>query len=415
MTLRLLTVALNDGSATSEELPPTVEQRYLGGRGAAAWLIASRVGTGVGPLSPNNLLIFSAGPLAGVVPAAGGFVVTTRSPLTRLIAHSWGLGRFGAELRRAGCDLLALQGQCAEWSVVLIENGAVTIRPAGALLGLDTAATAQALRDELGDEYVVACLGQAGEAGVSYSSIVAEGVYMAEPAGTGAIMARKRVKAVVVRGSGSYAPADAARVQTLFSTIGRRIEASEVAAGIRQYGSLYYATRAEACGAFSGKNGQEPEVAGLDAASREALAQRARREGRGCEGCPLPCHSAYIRKNGAPMAYPELEALAGFGARCGITSIDTLIVINDLCVRLGLDITETGAALAFMMECQQRGLSKADTLHWGNGDEVLAAIRRLGQRQEKRDILSLGAAEIREVYFGSSEFAPQVKGLATTA
>jgi aldehyde:ferredoxin oxidoreductase len=416
MALRLLTISLDDGAVVPEELPPSIEQLYLGGRGAASWLIATRVGSKVGPLSPANLLVFSAGPLTGAIPAASGsFVVTTRSPLTRLIGHSWGLGRWGALLRRAGIDLLALSGRRDEWCYITIDDGAVTIHSAQRLLGLDTAATAQALREELGDGFATVCIGQAGEAGVSYSSIVAEGAYMAEPAGTGAVMAHKRVKAIAVRGTQPLAPADRGRVDAVFASIARRIATSDVAAGLRQYGSLYYAARAEERGALTGRNGQDVDVSGIGASTRAALAQRGRRESRGCEGCPIPCHSAYIRKNGEPMAYPELDALAGFGARCGITNVDTLIVINDLCVRLGLDIVETSAAIGFMMECQEQGLSKADNLHWGDGDEVLAAIRRLGQRQEKRDILSLGAGEIREVYYGSADFAPQVKGLAMTA
>lgn len=45
----------------------------------------------------------------------------------------------------------------------------------------------------------------------------------------------------------------------------------------------------------------------------------------------------------------------------------------------------------------------------GDGEAVVAAIRRLGQRQEKRDMFSLGVGEIQDVYYGSGKFAPQVK------
>jgi aldehyde:ferredoxin oxidoreductase len=68
-----------------------------------------------------------------------------------------------------------------------------------------------------------------------------------------------------------------------------------------------------------------------------------------------------------------------------------------------------------MMECQQKGLNRSGTLPWGDDDAVLAAIERLGQRQEKRDVLSLGVDEMKEIFFGSEAFAPQVKGLALPA
>src|SRR5690349_3984525 len=112
MALRTLRVSLDSHQAQSDELPDAVEQGYMGGRGAATWMLANQLPPHTGPLSPSNLLIFSAGPLAGSgLPATGGFVASTRSPLTGAIAHSWGQGSWGAALRRAGYDLLVLDGQ----------------------------------------------------------------------------------------------------------------------------------------------------------------------------------------------------------------------------------------------------------------------------------------------------------------
>ena len=413
MPLQALQIVLTDQRVMTEQLPADVEHHFLGGRGAAAWLLAQRVPAKIGPLAPANLLIFSAGPLAGVT--FSGITVTTRSPITNSISHGWASGRWGANLRRAGHDLLILDGQSPDWCWIRIDGSQVDIHPATHLIGLDTQATNQTLRRELGDEYAIVCVGPAAEAGVSYSAIVAEGAFAVEPAGAGAVMARKRVKAIAVRGTDACPVADRQRLDTALAGIARRIAASDVAAGFRQYGSLYYAQRAEELGAFSARNGQAHTVPHASAISRAALAQRGRREPRGCDGCPLACHSAYIRKNGEPIAYPDFEALAGFGWSCGLTTPDAIILVNDLCLRLGLDVSETSAALAFMMECRERGLSNVGNLTWGDLDAVVGAIRRLGQRQEKRDILSLGVGEMQEVYYGSNVFAPQARQLALPA
>ncbi|HEX9370769.1 MAG TPA: aldehyde ferredoxin oxidoreductase C-terminal domain-containing protein [Roseiflexaceae bacterium] len=416
MPLRALRVLLDTHDMLSEELPAAVEREYLGGRGAATWMLASRLPPTTGPLSPANPLIFSAGALAGMdIPATGGFVASTRSPLTGLIAHSWALGRWGGALRRAGHDLLVLEGQSPAWCYLEVDGGRAQAHPAADLLGLDTVATVRALQQKLGDDYVVLCIGPAGEAGVAYSSIVAEGSYMAEPAGTGAVMACKRVKAIAVRGGAPRAQADERRVAAVTAGIARRIAGSELAVGIRQFGSLFYSAHANEWGALTGRNGQDGRIPHLQALSRTALAQRGKREPRGCEGCPLPCHTSYVRRNGEPMAYPELEALTGFGGWCGVANLDSVIVANDLCLRLGLDVAATSAALSFMMECQQQELNRSGTLPWGDDDAVLAAIERLGRRQEKRDVLSLGVGEMMEIFFGSEAFAPQVKGLAMPA
>ncbi len=416
MALRVLRIMLDTHQTQSEELPAIVEQEYLGGRGAATWMLANRLPPDTGPLSPSNLLIFSAGPLAGTgIAATGGFVASTRSTITGAIAHSWGQGRWGGALRRAGYDLLVLEGQAEEWCYLQIDRGQTYVRSARRLIGLDTIATTQMIREALGDEYAVLCIGPAGEAGVAYSAIVSEGTFMAEPAGTGAVMARKQIKAIAIRGDAEIALTDADRVTAVVDGIGRRIAGSELAAGIRQYGSLFYAAHANNWGALTGRNGQDGRIPHFEAISHTRLAQRGRREPRGCENCPLPCHSVYIRRSGSPLAYPELEALAGFGGRCGIASPDALLVANDLCLRLGLDVAAASAAIAFMMECQQQGLSSAGTLPWGDDDALLAALERLGQRHERRDVLSLGVGEMKEIFFGSETFAPQVKGLAMPA
>ncbi|HNP72930.1 MAG TPA: aldehyde ferredoxin oxidoreductase C-terminal domain-containing protein, partial [Kouleothrix sp.] len=208
---------------------------------------------------------------------------------------------------------------------------------------------------------------------------------------------------------------DAARAAVVAAGIRRRIAASELAEGIRQYGSLFYCGHAAEWGAFTSRNGQEGRVPHLPALDRAVFAARGKREPRGCEGCPLPCYTTYVKRSGEPMAYPELEALAGFGAWCGITNADALILANELCLRLGLDVAATSAAIGFMMECQQRELNRSGTLPWGDDDAVLGAIERLGQRHEKRDVLSLGVGEMKEIFFGSEAFAPQAKGLALPA
>ena len=414
MPLRALRVSLDTGLSRVEELPASVEQEYLGGRGAATWMLAHQLSPEVGPLSPANLLIFSAGILAGMgIPATGGFVASTRSPLTRLIAHSWAQGRWGGALRQAGYDLLVLDGESADWCSIQIDGAHVRILPARELLGLDTVATARTLQQP--GDYSVVSIGPAGEAGVAYSSIVADGGFMAEPAGTGAIMAHKRVKAIAVRGDTERLLADAPRVDAVVAGIVRRVDTSDLAAGIRQFGGLFYSAHASEWGALTSRNGQDGRVPNLPALGRNAFAQRGKREPRGCEDCPLQCHSSYIKRNGEPMAYPELEAVAGFGGWCGLSTADVLIIANDQCLRLGLDVVGTSAAISFMIECQAQGLNRSGTLPWGDDDAVLAAIERLGQRHQKRDVLSLGVGEMKEIFFGSEAFAPQSKGLALPA
>lgn len=411
MALRTLTIDLERGHAR-QMLPATVERDYLGGRGAVAWLLWHHLPPDTPPMAPENLLIFAAGPLAGTDSfATGGFVVGARSPLTGAIAYGWAQGHWGAALRRAGHDVLVVRGQAPDWVYLFIDGEKVRLRPAGHLVGRDTVATAEALRAELGDDVAVVCLGPAGEAEVAYAGIVAEGRYMAEPAGTGAVMGAKRLKAIAVRGGPPLAAPDPRRLAAALEVVRRRVEASELAAGIRASGSAHFLDRAGEWGALTGRNGRQGAPGDGLAGARAALSLR-RGESRGCAGCPMPCYFDAPRRPGDGGPLPGLEVVAGFGARCGVTSLDALAVIADRCLRLGLDPAAASAAVAFLMECQAEGLSKSATLPWGDEQAVIAAVERLGARQEKRDVLSLGVGEMQEIFWGSAAFAPQVKGLA---
>lgn len=412
MPLHALTVLLNRGK-TQQQLATSVEQAYLGGRGVIAWMLYHQLASDTAPLSAANLLIFAAGPLAGHVDfAASGFIVGTRSPFTGGIAYSWAPGQWGAALRRAGYDLLILNGQAPEWCLLQIDHARVVLRSAAHLLGLDTIETTEQLQAELGADYVVICIGPAAEAGVAYSSIVAEGRYLAEPAGVGAVMAHKRVKAIAVRGNQPLPIRDERKLTVALNLICQRMEHSPLAQSLQQSGSMYYFTPALERGALTQRNGQ----AGLAVAHLHdlpvALAQRGQQDGRTYISVPIPLASDLSALRDQPLPLPELEMVAGFSARCDITDADALLSIADLCLRLGLDPVATSAAIAFMMECQEAGLNHTGTLRWGDDQAVLAALTRLGTRRDKRDVLSLGVDEMQDIFYDSDRFAPQVKGLA---
>lgn len=415
MALRALTVVLNRGKM-QQQLAPQVSQDYLGGRGAIAWLLFHQLPPDTSPRAAENLLVFAVGPLAGThAPIADGFVVGTRSPLTGGIGYSWASGGWGTALRRAGHDLLILSGRAADWCYLQIDGERVLLRPAGHLVGLDTQKTVTTLRQELGNDYVILCIGPAAEAGVAYGSIVAEGRYIAEPAGTGTVMADKRVKAIAVRGGSPVTVMDERKLNAASDIITRRMERSPLAQSIAQFGSMHYFPQTAEWGALTGKNGQHGNLDERFLDIRSVLAQRGRKDNRHYLGLPLLSLGEQAPPPDAPLPLPELELVAGFGARCGITDPDALIAIADHCLRLGLDPAATSAAIAFMMECQEAGLNRAGTLPWGDDEAVLASLTRLGQQQEKRDVLSLGVGEMQEIFFGSASFAPQVKGLAMPA
>jgi aldehyde:ferredoxin oxidoreductase len=107
----ILRVNLTDGKITKEPTPPELARDYVGGRGFGIYTLYHEVPKGADPLGPENKLIISSGPFAGLmIPGAGKCDWTTKSPLTGGYADASMGGHFTAELRYAGLDSIILEG-----------------------------------------------------------------------------------------------------------------------------------------------------------------------------------------------------------------------------------------------------------------------------------------------------------------
>ncbi|MDX1779388.1 MAG: aldehyde ferredoxin oxidoreductase N-terminal domain-containing protein, partial [Thermodesulfobacteriota bacterium] len=104
-TRKILRVNLTIKTVTVEELPNGQLRKYIGGAGLAARMLYDELKPGIDPLSPQNKVIFLAGPLAGtIIPCGSRLGVYTKSPLTNGFFHSSAGGHFAPELKYAGYD-----------------------------------------------------------------------------------------------------------------------------------------------------------------------------------------------------------------------------------------------------------------------------------------------------------------------
>jgi aldehyde:ferredoxin oxidoreductase len=196
----------------SEEPSSKYLPRYIGGRGLGARIYWDEIKPETEPLSPENKMIFTSGPLTGTG-AFGG----ARSTLITKAAKGYpkktywvgncGMG-FGAEIKYAGYDVLIVQGASPKPVYLWIEDGKVEIRDAGALWGLITKETIDQLRRLHGDNIRTAVIGPAGENLVVHAGIVVDWGSGFSMGGVGAVMGSKKLKGIVVHGTGRIEIAD---------------------------------------------------------------------------------------------------------------------------------------------------------------------------------------------------------------
>ncbi|MCJ7426487.1 MAG: hypothetical protein MUO17_05095 [Dehalococcoidales bacterium] len=197
-----LEIDLSRGSIEKEGTDSRLTELHLGGLGTNAKILWDRVPPEVDPFSPDNLLIFSAGLLAGTpAPGANRTIVSTFSPQTLLMAYSIMGGFWAPELKFAGYDKIIIRGKSPKLVYLWIHNDKVEIRDASHLKGKGCLETEELIKQELKEPKAqVATIGLAGENRVYFASIE-QGRSSASRGGIGAVMGDKGLKAIAVRGT----------------------------------------------------------------------------------------------------------------------------------------------------------------------------------------------------------------------
>ena len=209
----ILRVDLTSGKTWSQPWTPEEMRLYVGGAGLGAKILWDEVPAHVAWDHPENRLILATGPLAGLpVWGTGGLSVVTRGAMTNGGTSTQANGFFGACLKYSGYDAIVIQGQSSRWVYLYIQDGVAELRDAASLVGKDTWETQDALHGELGlsgHQMSVYSIGPAGENLVRFAAIAGDYGHVASKNGCGAVMGKKRLKAVaIVRGTKALRVAD---------------------------------------------------------------------------------------------------------------------------------------------------------------------------------------------------------------
>ena len=105
---------------------------------------------GTDPLSPENILIFAAGPLTGFpLPNSGKLVVASKSPLTGGYGDG-NIGTFAAvHMRKAGYDAVIVEGKAAKPTILHVKDKQVEFLDAEDLWGLSSFEAEERLQEDL--------------------------------------------------------------------------------------------------------------------------------------------------------------------------------------------------------------------------------------------------------------------------
>ena len=422
---RLVEIDLSAGMIQTRDLDQSLKARFLGGRGLSAWLAHQYIQPGTDPLGPDNVLLFSAGLLAGTAaPGSSRLHVTARSPQTGLLGSSNAGGFFAPGMRSLGLTAILIRGRASNPVYLLLDQDRIEIRDASALWGLDAWQTEEALIARLGHPKPrVITIGPAGENLVPMACLIIGRHSAAGRTGMGAVMGSKNLKAMVMKAKPPK-PEMNDRIRREVVGYLELLKSSPEYGTLSRDGQGAYLDWANEMGMLATRNYRQVRFEGASRIGNQMLRPHLVSR-RACHRCPIHCKADLEinqgERKGLAGPRPEFESIVALGSKCGLDQAEELFNLNCLCGRMGLDTISAGSCLAFAMDLFQEGIiSSKETdgldLSWGDPAVMSALLKKMAFKKGFGAILAQGVrAAVREIGRGAEAFAMEVKGLELSA
>jgi len=389
-TDRILEVDLTNKTIAVTEAPAGFKEMYIGGRGYALKLIWDRTTKETRYDSPENVLVMAGGPLGNEpwFPGSGKFIVGTISPLTGTFIDSNIGGHFAPLLKLCGFDALAVTGISDQDLVLVIdgETGAIQLAAAPDFGDEDLGALSYGeslLKEFSGGEPTenVAAVTNGPGARQARFGIVNSLFYdsrrkrirakQAGRGGTGTVMRRKGLRAIVVRsnlarlkGNNPVDPAGVKKAGTALKKVISQCDPKQL--NLSSWGTTVlteYMNKFHILPVDNYQYGQHPDAAQVfpDVFLKKFFSQNLP------DGCYIGCNLACAKgadevvltrgpQAGKKVAVdgPEYETV-GAVTCMGIFDPQFVMEYNWYCDEYGLDTISMGVTASFLMECIQRG------------------------------------------------------------
>ena len=430
---KVLKVDLSSGAISTEPLNERWANDYLGARGLGSKYLWEEMDPAADAMGPDNVLIFVTGPLTGTMASTSGrYAVITKGPLTGAIACSNSGGKFGAELKYAGYDMLIIKGRSDTPVYLSIHDDEVALLPADAIWGQSVWQADGWIRKQRQDPQVkVAAIGVAGERGVKYACVVNDLHRAAGRSGVGAVMGSKNLKAIAAHGSVGVKAGDPARFMRVAGEVNAALHGSGERRGLMRYGTLAMIDNMQEFGGLPTENFRKVSFGGVDKINAKAVTLKNRNghtnlvTNAACFGCTIGCGRiakidpqhfsvADRREYWNASGGLEYETAFALGPVVGVDDLDALTFAGFMMNEHGMDPISFGVTLAAAMELYESGaISDAQTdgveLKFGSAEALVVMSEKTGKYEGFGRDLGLGSKRLCEKY-GRPELAMVSKG-----
>ncbi|MDJ0624450.1 MAG: aldehyde ferredoxin oxidoreductase C-terminal domain-containing protein [Desulfocapsaceae bacterium] len=383
----------------------------LGGRTLSSRLVSREVPADCEPLGKKNSLYFCNGALSGTtVSSSDRISIGGKSPLTGGIKESNAGGVVGTRMSQLGLRAISLEGapaRDAEWQIFVIGKEGVERISGEFLAGKGVYEKSELLSEKFGKKAGCITIGPAGE-----SLLYSAGIACSDPhgvcsryagrGGLGAVMASKRVIALVLKDDGEVKPEiqDQDKFKAGSRKIVKMLKENPVSSKFTKYGTAAMVDICQALKVLPTRNFTHGVMEGAEKINAQTMYDTIKE--RGGEGltqhacmhpCAIQCSNVYPDKDGKLLCSPvEYETMALMGSNLCLKNLDTIATMNRIANDAGVDTLDCGAAIGVAMEA---GLAE-----FGDND---AAIQMM---EEIRNLTPLG-----RILASGCKIAAQVLGV----
>lgn len=331
---KYLKIDLGDRAVTT--LEQDGEDLVKVGRFLIAKTLAEENIATVDPLSPNNLLIFSAGPFAGTnFSNANRTSIGCKSPLTGGIKESNAGGTFSVGLGHNYLSGFTLYKASDDWVILHIQkDGSVNFDSALDFMGMGNFETAQRLHEKYGKKISIALCGPVGEyqgliSGIAISDTERRPSRLSARGGVGAVMGSKKVKAIIVDLDKMPQLHERKKFIQGVRHYANKLNEDQPVQAFKVYGTAMMADYMNHVGGLPVNNFSSGRLVDTNEETmklggdyiRDLQLSRGGEPSHACmPGCLIQCSNIYADKDGNELVSPvEYETLGLLGSNCGLT------------------------------------------------------------------------------------------------
>ncbi len=368
---KILKVDLTENKFSEEPLDPSIAKKFLGGLGLASYYLYRDFKPGTDPFSPDNVVVISPGLFVGS--GLGTDSKTTflsKSPATRGFGRAIVGATIGPQLKKAGYDAVIIRGSCSVPSILVVDDGNIRLDRTD-LWGMDTRESQARMKQVYGNSFSTASIGPAGENLLRIAGVDCE-ERQAARTGIGAVLGSKKLKGIVVHGTGKVEPSNSDKFSELVRYWAKILREHPAAKDDMNYGTgEFYTWMNMKKGTFPSRNWQQGyfqksfdnlkdgELSHLDP---YYWAKKYFKRYHPCPNCNKPCGHIFEIDTGKYKGLTEdgieYETMYSLGGNLEIDDPEEVANLGLICDLMGMDTLSTGVTISWAMEAGERGLIK---------------------------------------------------------